>query len=419
MEARDRWQLVRFRDAGPARRAGTPSPRSRRGLDWFTFFVADLQTGFGPFLSVYLTTQSWTQVDIGLVLSIGGIAGLVGQVPGGFLVDWARSKRRAAALAVIGIGLSALLIAALPMFVVILGAKLLHVSSSAVLGPAIAAITLGLVGHAAIGQRLGRNARFAAVGNGIAAAAMGACGYFVSAQAVFYVTALLAMPTLLALSRIREAEVDPIRADGGFDAGERNRASGIADLLGKRALLAVMGGAALFHLANAAMLPLVGSAMAMRSGQWATALVAASIVVPQLIVALVSPGVGALAQSIGRRPVFLSAFAALQMRGLLLAWTNDPVTIVAVQMLDGISAAVIGIIVPLILADITRGTGRFNLAQGIVGTGAGIGAALSTTAAGYLADAYGMGTAFLGLASLAACGLLLLLAALPETRPEA
>jgi hypothetical protein len=310
-----------------------------------------------------------------------------------------------------------LLIAALPMFVVILGAKLLHVSSSAVLGPAIAAITLGLVGHAAIGQRLGRNARFAAVGNGIAAAAMGACGYFVSAQAVFYVTALLAMPTLLALSRIREAEVDPIRADGGFDADERNRASGIADLLGKRALLAVMGGAALFHLANAAMLPLVGSAMAMRSGQWATALVAACIVVPQLIVALISPRVGELAQSFGRRPLFLSAFAALQLRGLLLAWTNDPVAIVAVQMLDGFSAAGIGIIIPLILADITRGTGRFNLAQGIVGTGAGIGATLSTTAAGYLADAYGTGAAFLGLAALACCGLLLVLAALPETRP--
>jgi MFS family permease len=416
MEARD-GRLVRIREAGTARRASTPSSGSRHGLDWFTFFVADLQTGFGPFLSVYLTTQKWTQVDIGVLLSIGSVAGLVGQIPGGFVVDWARSKRRAAALAVIGIGVSAFLIAAFPVFAVILAAKLLHVGSSAVLGPAIAAITLGLVGHAAIGPRLGRNARFAAVGNGIAAAAMGACGYFVSAQAVFYVTALLALPTLIALSRIREAEVDSIGADGGLDAGRHDRATGIAELLGKQALLVVMGGAMLFHLANAAMLPLVGSTMAVRSGQWATALVAASIVVPQLIVALISPRIGELARSLGRRPVFLSAFAALQLRGLLLAWTDDPVAIVAVQMLDGISAAGIGIIVPLILADITRGTGRFNLAQGIVGTGAGIGAALSTTAAGYLADAYGVGAAFLGLAALAACGLLLLLAALPETEP--
>jgi MFS family permease len=408
---------VRAREAVTARPASAPSPGSRRGLDWFTFFVANLQTGFGPFLSVYLTTQRWTQVDIGLVLSVGSIAGLAGQVPGGFTVDLARSKRRAAAFAVVGIGISALLIAALPLFAVILGAKLLHVASSAVLGPAIAAITLGLVGHRAISQRLGRNARFAAIGNGAAAAAMGACGYFVSAQAVFYVTAVLAVPTLLALAHIREAEVDPIRAGGGDAGGGPDRDAGVAGLLRKPALLVVMGGVMLFHLANTAMLPLVGSAMAVRSGQWATALVAACIVVPQAIVALISPRVGRLAQSLGRRPIFLAAFAALQLRGLLLAWSSDPAPIVAVQMLDGISGAAMGIIVPLVLADITRGTGRFNLAQGIVATGAGVGATLSTTAAGWLADGYGMRTAFLGLAALAACGFVLILATLKETRP--
>lgn len=410
---------MRAREAGTARAASTPSRESLRGLDWFTFFVADIQTGFGPFLSVYLTTQKWTQVDIGLILSVGSIAGLVGQVPGGWTVDAARSKRGAAALAVVGIGISALLIAAAPLFAVILAAQLLHVGASAVLGPAIAAITLGLVGHAAVGPRLGRNARCASIGNGIAAAVMGACGYFVSAQAVFYVTAALAIPTLFALSGIREAEVDPVRADGGIAADDDNRAASIARLLRRPALLVLTGCVLLFHLANAAMLPLVGSAMAMRSGQEATVLVAASIVVPQLIVAAISPRVGQLAQSLGRRPVLMSAFAALLLRGVLLAWTSDPYLVVAVQTLDGIAAAGMGIIVPLILADITRGTGRFNLAQGIAGTGAGIGAALSTTAAGYLADGFGIGTAFLGLAALGACGFLLLLFALPETRPAA
>jgi MFS family permease len=408
---------VRVQEAGTAPRANAPSLRSRRGLDWFTFFVADIQTGFGPFLSVYLTTQRWTQVDIGLILSIGSIAGLLGQVPGGRVVDAARSKRRAAALAVIGVGISALLIATVPLFGIILAAKLLHVGASAVLGPAIAAITLGLVGHAAIGARLGRNARFAAIGNCIAAGVMGVIGEFVSAQAVFYVTALLAIPTLLALSRIREAEVDSIRAGGGIAASDSNRASSVAELLRKQALLVVMSGVLLFHFANAAMLPLVGSAMAMRSSHGATALVAASIVVPQLIVALIAPRIGLLAQSLGRRPVFLAVFAALAARGALLASTSDPYLIVVVQMLDGIAAAGMGIIVPLILADVTRGTGRFNLAQGIVGTAAGVGATASTTAAGYLADGFGMGTAFLGLAAIAAAGFLLLLAALPETRP--
>jgi MFS family permease len=400
--------------------AKTPPRASLRGLDWFTFFVADIQTGFGPFLSVYLTTQKWTQVDIGLVLSIGSIASLLGQVPGGWVVDWARSKQRAAALAVIGIGVSAFLIAVAPAFVTIVAAKLLHVGASSVLGPAIAAITLGLVGHAAVGLRLGRNARFAAIGNGLAAGVMGACGYFISAQAVFFVTAILAVPTLLALWRIRESDVDPVRADGGIDAcGASQRTTTLGRLLRNPALLVLAACVLLFHLANAAMLPLVGSDVTMRSGRWATALVAACIIAPQLVVAAISPTVGQLAQSWGRRPLLLIGFAALPLRGALLAWTNDPYMIVAVQTLDGISGAVLGVLVPLALADISRGTGRFNLAQGIVGSATGIGAALSTIGAGYLADRFGTATAFAGLAATAVFAFVLLLAMMPETKPAA
>ncbi len=85
-----------------------PSPRSLRGLDWFIFFVADVQTGFGPFVSVYLTTQHWTQFDIGLVLSVAGIVSLLGQMPGGALVDAARSERFVAGVAIVAICVSAL-----------------------------------------------------------------------------------------------------------------------------------------------------------------------------------------------------------------------------------------------------------------------------------------------------------------------
>ena len=394
----------------------SPSAASGRGLDWFTFFVADIQTGYGPFLAVYLTTQKWTQIDIGLIFSIGSIAGLLGQVPGGWMVDAVRSKRRAAGLAVICVGISALLIAIAPVFAGIVAAKLLHVGASSILGPAIAAITLGLVGHKAVGPRLGRNARFAASGTGIAAAVMGAFGYFVSAQAVFYVTAALALPTLLALSHIREADVDPVRADGGIAACGRG-ASGVGQLLRRPALLILTSCVLLFHLANGALLPLVGSAVTMRSSQWASALVAVCIIVPQLIVALISPRIGQLAQRWGRRPALLIGFGALPLRAVLLGWTSDPYAIVAVQMLDGISAASLGVLVPLALADISLGTGRFNLTQGIVGSATGIGAALSTTAAGYLADRYGTATAFFGLAVAGFCAFLLVLAVMPETKP--
>jgi MFS family permease len=397
-----------------------PSRASQRGLDWFTFFVANLQTGFGPFLSVYLTTQKWTQVDIGLVLSIGSIAGLLCQMPGGWVVDAARSKRRAAMLAVSAVGVSAFLIAVFPVFAMICVAKLLHVGASSVLGPAIAAITLGLVGHAALSQRLSRNARFAAIGNGLAAGLMGAWGHFVSAQAVFLVTAVLAVPTLLAISRVRESEIDPIRADGGICAsdGEKSDAMGIGRFLRTPALLIFVLCVMLFHVANAAMLPLVGSDMTTRSGEWATAFVAACILGPQFVVALISTRIGELAFRWGRRPVLLLGFAVLPLRGALLAYTKDPYMIVAVQLLDGLSGAVLGIVVPLVLADISRGTGRFNLAQGLAGSAVGIGAALSTTGAGYLADRLGMTTAFWGLAAIGVVGLFLVLIAMPETRPQ-
>ena len=192
-----------------------PTRRSLCGLDWFVFFVADVQTGFGPFVAVYLTAQKWTQIDIGLVLTVGGLVALAGQIPGGALVDAARSERLVAGLAVAAIAISALAFASSPIFAVILAATVLHAAASCVLGPAMAAIGLGLVGHAAIGERLGRNARFAAIGNGLAAAAMGACGYFLSARAVFFITAALLVPALLVLRMISSREIDPARAHGG------------------------------------------------------------------------------------------------------------------------------------------------------------------------------------------------------------
>ena len=137
------------------------------------------------------------------------------------------------------------------------------------------------------------------------------------------------------------------------------------------------------------------------------------------IVALIAPGVGRLAVAKGRRPVLLLGFAALPARAAILAFNSDPAVIVAAQMLDGLCAAVLGVLVPLSLADISRGTGRFNLAQGIVASVTGIGAALSTTLAGYLAHRFGTPIAFLGLAATAALAFLTVLLAMPETAPAA
>ena len=397
-----------------------PSRRSLARLDWFVFLVADVQTGFGPFISVYLTTQQWTQIEIGLVLSVSGIVSLVGQVPGGALVDAVRSVRILAGVAVSLISASALVYATWPIFPAVLAAAILHATASCVLGPAIAAISLGLVGYAAIGERFGRNARFASIGAGLSAAVMGACGYFFSAQAVFFVTAALLIPALLVLHGIPSAEINPERAHGNMSEQQvETSPEGLRSLLGKRPLQVFGGCILLFHLANAAMLPLMASVLTMRLGKWATVLIAACMVGPQLIVALFSPWVGRQAERWGRRPLLLAGFAALPVRGFFLATVTDPYLLVAVQLLDGLTAAVFSVMVPLTVADLTRGTGRFNLTQGIVGTAMGIGASLSPTLAGYLSDAFGSSIAFLALACIALTGLAAVWLLMPETRPSA
>jgi MFS family permease len=401
----------------PPDQSPAPSPASQHGLDWFIFFLADVQTGFGPFVAVYLTTQKWTQVEIGFVLSIGGIVGLLGQIPGGAIVDAARSERLVAGLAVAAIGCSALAYAVWPIFPVVTAAATLHALASCVLGPAIAAISLGLVGPLAIGERLGRNARYASLGNGSAAALMGACGYLLSSRAVFLVTFLLAIPTLLSLARIREKEIDVAQCHGAL----AREVPAVADtnvfhLLRQRPLLIFAGSVLLFQLANAAMLPLMAGVVTTRSSQWAPVLIAACIIVPQAIVALASPSVGRKAQAWGRRPLLLLAFAALVIRGLLFAVVKDPYVLVMVQVFDGITAAVLSVMVPLIVADVAFGSGHFNLAQGVVGTATGIGASLSTVLAGYASDRFGSAMAFTGLAGVAALGLAMIWLFMPETR---
>lgn len=411
----------------------TLSAASRHGLDAFAFFVANLQTGFGPFLAVYFSQAKWTQSDIGFALTVGSLVALLGQVPGGAFVDVVRSKRFAAAVAVIGISGSAFALAVWPSFPVVLLAMAVHSGASCVLTPAIAAISIGLVGRARAGERLGRNASFAAVGNALGAAGMGAIGYYLSNGAVFYLTAALVVPTIIALTRIRADEIDAnvfkdavpeaaSKSDSKAASAQQPRAAGqdgVRALLTNRGLLCFAACMVLFFLANAAMLPLVGSVLTLRASETATALIAACIMVPQAVLAVSAPAVGRAAERFGRYPVLLLGFGALPVRGLMLAYTTNPYGLVAIQVLDGISASVLGVMVPLVVSDLTRGTGRFNLALGAVGTAMGVGAALSTSIAGIMADRLGSHSAFLGLAFMGFAAFMLVALIMPETRQPA
>jgi MFS family permease len=395
-----------------------PSQRSHVGVDWFSFFVADVQMGFGPFLTVYLTTEKWTSADIGLVFTVGSVVALLGQLPGGAFVDAVRRERLLASLAMIAIGISAFSIAVWPQFSAVLFAQLLHSGASVIIGPALAAISLRLVGHNLIGERLGRNAGFASAGSVIAAAAMGACGYYLSSQAVFYVSAAMVVPALIALQMVSQKDlhwqVTTRQKHTDYHIGVA-----IAELVKNRTLLLLSAIVCLFHLANASILPLVANIITLRVSDRATALVALCIIGPQLVVAFASPRIGRWADRHGRRPLFLLGFAALPVRAALLSFSSDPRVMVAIQILDGFSGAALGVLVASSVADITRDTGNFNLALGLTGIAMGAGAAVSTALGGVIAYRFGVSTAFMMLSLIGLLGFLLYALTMPETRhPE-
>ncbi len=389
---------------------------SERALDWLNFFVANVQTGFGPFVAVYLTAQAWTDAEIGIALSVGTATMMLTQVPAGMLVDATQRKRMAAFWALVGIAVSAVLLAAWPERLPILMAEVLHGAASCVLAPAIAAISLALVGQERLGERLGQNARYASLGNAIAAAAMGSAGAWFSGASVFWITAALMIPSMMALAAIRPGELHPppAQAAGLTEPGGRREIKG---LLAERGVLVFAACCLLFTLANAAMLPLAGAEITRIAGDEANIVIAAAIVIPQFVVAIISPWVGRGAERWGRRAMLLLGFAALPVRGVLLGVVSDPIMLAMVQALDGISAAVLGVLLPLLAADLTRGNNRFNLCMGIFGLAVGIGGTISTTLGGTIASWFGTSAAFSVLAGSGALAFLLVLLAMPETRP--
>ena len=408
---------MRLQHLGSECRPGARPAHGLPGLDWLNFFIANFQTGFGPFISVYLTSAGWTQAAIGAALSTGTVASMASQVPAGILVDAVRNKRMAAGAAIATIGLSALAIALWPNLLAINAAEALHSFASAVLGPAIAAMTLLLVDPGAFGERLGRNARYAAIGNAVAAGVMGVCAYYLGDRAVFLFAAALAIPALAALASLRETDSAPLqpRPTASPRDPARPRARSWR-FLTDRKLLAFAVCAVLFHLANAAMLPIAAAAVTKRAESEAGLIIAACIVGPQLITALLSPWAGRAAEAWGRRPILLLGFSALPIRGILLAGIADPDLIIAIQLFDGLGAAVFGVLFPLIVADVTRDTGNYTTSLGLVGLAIGGGATLSTALAGLVADHFGVGAAFLSLAAVGLIATGLVWTLMPETR---
>lgn len=406
----------------PSREAAgaTPARESQLAFDAVNFFIAGMLAGFGPFVAVFLGDLGWTPQNIGLILSAGFVAALLVQLPAGELLDLVQSKRFLIAVGTIVLAVAALFTAVWPTFPIVLAAMVLQGGTGGFAGAALAAISLGLVGHAALAQRLGRNQCFRSAGSLAAAALMGAIGYYLSDRTIFFATAALAIPTLFALWRIRAADIHFGRSVGAPDHHEPSRPSRVTrrSLSKHRQLLTFAGCLFLFQMADAAILPLVGGTLAKAQGNRSFLIMAALVVVPQILVVALAPWTGRYAERRGRRPLLLIGFAALPIRALLFSLTDDPLLRIGAQILDGISGMALGVLTPLVIADLTMGSGRYNLAQGLVGVISGLGAALSTTIAGFIASALGPSAAFIEILGVAVAGTGGLWLLMPETKPR-
>jgi len=398
--------------------AKTPSARTLRGLDWLNFFLADVQTGVGPFLAIDLVGYKWNEERVGLALMVGGIAGILTQTPAGALVDRLRSKRALIAAGIVALTVGALLIALVPAFWSVMSAQVLIGGTSSVFGPAMCAISLGIVGRKSFDRRQGRNQTFNSAGNVVAAVSMGLLGYFVSNRSIFFFVSVCTLPTILALLIIRPDEIDYERARGAKKGNPAAKPAGAHALLKDRPLLIFLVCAVMFHFANAAMLPLLGEMLAKDKGRNSMMFMSACVVTTQMVITLLASWTGRKAGSWGRKPLLLVAFGVLPVRAVLYTLTSNTVALVAIQILDGVGAGIFGVVSVLVIADLTQGSGRFNLTLGAISTAVGIGASLSQVIAGSIVHHFGSNAGFLFLAAVASIALTILYFFMPESRDK-
>jgi MFS family permease len=395
-----------------------------RPLDALNFFLADVRDGLGPYLAIYLLTeQKWDQASIGVVMSVAALAGIIAQTPAGALIDRSTAKRGLMIAAALVVTAACLALPLTHRFELVAATQALAAAAGAIFAPAVAAVTLGIVGPRAFAARIGRNEAFNHAGNAAAAAIAGGTAYFYGPIVVFWLLAAMAVASVFATLSIPAAAIDHHIARGLDDATERgadggDKPSGFQVLLTCRPLLIFAVATILFHFSNAAMLPLVGQKLALVNREVGTTLMSVCIIAAQLVMVPVAMLVGRKADIWGRKPIFAAALAVLALRGALYPLSDNPYWLVSVQLLDGVGAGIFGALFPLVVADLTRGTGHFNVSQGAIATAAGLGGALSAAVAGFIVVGAGYSAAFLFLAAVAATGLGLFVAMMPETAPH-
>ncbi|MCW0457453.1 MFS transporter [Xanthomonas sacchari] len=384
-------------------------PRGTRALEALNFTMADVQDGLGPFLSVFLQSKGWSLGAIGSVMTAGGIVGMLATTPGGALVDATKRKR-----SIVVVGCSMILLASAllwwsPTLPGVIAAQVMTALAAAALGPALSGITLGLVRQAGFDHQIARNQVGSHAGNVVAAALAGLLGWKFGFGAVFVLTGCFGVLAIISVLMIPRDAIDHRAARGMAEAEDDHgtHVSGWSVLLTCKPLLVLAAALALFHLGNAAMLPLYGMAVVAAHQGDPNALTATTIIVAQSTMVLASLLAMRLIRVRGHWWVLLLTFLALPLRGLIAASVIHTWGVFPVQILDGVGAGLQSVAVPALVAHLLQGTGRVNVGQGAVMTMQGVGAALSPALGGWIAQGFGYRAAFLLLGGISLLSLAL------------
>lgn len=368
----------------------------------------------------YLTgVRHWNPEQIGIIIAAQKIASVVTQATAGWLIDRTALKRWIMAGVALAISFGSVCVVWSPGVFSQSANQVGIGAATSIATLTVSALSLGLVGREALSRRIGRNGAFSHAGNMLTASLAGYAGFRIGQEWIFYLSAGLGLACSVAALSIREADIDHAVAREAPDneEAERGAATKASTLLRSRPVLVFALVVLLFHLANSALLPLAGEEISRGKGKSASMYLTACIVLPQIVMIPVSWLTGWSANRLGRKLILAVAFAALVLRGVFFGMTANPNLVVAVEILDGIGTGISGVVTVLIVADLAKGSGRFNALAGTMQSGLGVGAFLGNLLAGMAAKRVGFPPVFYGLAAIALSGLIVLVLAMPETKP--
>jgi len=368
--------------------------RSLQALCLVSFFLADVRDGLGPFLGIFLTQQGWQPNDVGFVMTAGGLAGLIATLPAGIVTDATRYKR----LLLLG-GCILITIATLWLWYsqqtwVVGVTQIISGVSAAFIAPVLAGITLGLTGQRGFNRQMGRNEAFNHGGNMSAALVAGAATWYWGIGSVFILMTTMALLTALSILAIRGQDIDH-QAARGLDEKSDKAVPHLSDLTRNAPLMIAGVTLLLFHLANAALLPMLSMRVAaspggMNPGVYA----AATVIISQAVMIPVALWTAARAETLGYQRLIMLALLLLPVRAILAASFTDPLFMIPVQMLDGMAAGILGVAVPGYIVQLLRGSGHVNAGQSAVMLMQGAGAAFSPALTGIIVRHYSYSVAF-------------------------